>query len=489
MVVIIMNTGTLDTHTPGSDLIEQANFKIMVVDDDPIVLCVLAEVLNKSGYIVDVFNDSREAYKAFDEFVFDLVVADWKMPGLDGLSLIAVFKERCPQLPAILITSYGDAEDVHQALESGLVEAVFHKPFDVRYFIETLSSIVISKGHYQQPSSDSLFETVCDHTAISNTSRVMDNWSDQISRGLYYKEILESITDTVIMVNSEGQIIYFNAGACRMFGFNEQEASDVYLDRLCGIESQVHDIVARFFGLHLPVAEQHEGYFKRIGGDEFYCAFSVSLFDSVYQERSVLLSIKDIDERHIMEQRTSDKAQDLEIIATTDSLTGLYNRLYFDRRLEEEYKRSVRYGSVLSLIMLDFDHFKLINDIFGHQTGDKVLIAAAWELSLGLRETDILSRWGGEEFMVMLPETELETAVTVARRLHFCILDSPTWATLDPELQVTISMGMVSFPWPGQKPSLTEVTTCLDKTLYRAKETGRNKIVVYKHATDSFEDV
>ncbi|MDR2947524.1 MAG: GGDEF domain-containing protein, partial [Candidatus Adiutrix sp.] len=187
--------------------------------------------------------------------------------------------------------------------------------------------------------------------------------------------------------------------------------------------------------------------------------------------------------------RDYEKKRDMETLALTDSLTGLYNRRYFDRRLGEELKRAERYGSPLALIMIDFDHFKEVNDLFGHLVGDEVLVTASRILSRGLRDVDALVRWGGEEFMIIMPETGVETSLKAAVRLHALIGEAQEWRSLAPGLAVTVSMGLVNIPWAEGPLSANQVLSMLDQALYKAKNNGRNQIIRYIAERDAFERV
>ena len=247
-------------------------------------------------------------------------------------------------------------------------------------------------------------------------------------------------------------------------------------------------LLTEFFQPHPPVEEQNEAFFRRADGEEFYAVFSVSLFDPDYQEPAVLLLVKDLNDRHTMERRIVEKNRSLEMMAATDPLTGLYNRRYFDHKLAEEFRRLERYGTSLSLVMVDFDHFKIINDTFGHLAGDKVLSYAARELAACLRDVDTLARWGGEEFMALLPETGADTALAVARRLHARIRGSEKWAAIAGGLTVTASLGVVSLPWKKSRMTPAGAVEVLDRALYQAKRNGRNRIVRYRDDTGGFEE-
>ncbi|ADN02351.1 sensor domain-containing diguanylate cyclase [Spirochaeta thermophila] len=160
----------------------------------------------------------------------------------------------------------------------------------------------------------------------------------------------------------------------------------------------------------------------------------------------------------------------LEILSITDPLTSLFNRRKLQEELTREYQRALRYGSPFSLILIDLDHFKAINDTFGHGKGDEVLKWIAEALRTQLRSTDIVGRWGGEEFLVLCPETRLSEAGLIATKLGNEIArTSPL-----PSYRVTISAGVASF---STGKSLEDLLKEADKKLYRAKESGRNTII------------
>jgi diguanylate cyclase (GGDEF)-like protein/PAS domain S-box-containing protein len=160
---------------------------------------------------------------------------------------------------------------------------------------------------------------------------------------------------------------------------------------------------------------------------------------------------------------------ELEFRATYDPLTGAVNRLAFEQYLEVEQNRTERYGEPSCLVMFDIDHFKPINDTYGHQAGDGVLATLAQRVQERLRASDILGRWGGEEFMVLLPKTGRPGGLRVAETLRRAVAGT-TFPTVG---RVTISLGVAEL---RSDESFTELLMRVDDAMYAAKEGGRNRV-------------
>ena len=166
----------------------------------------------------------------------------------------------------------------------------------------------------------------------------------------------------------------------------------------------------------------------------------------------------------------------LQTLSVTDALTGVPNRRYWDLRLAEEIARAQRYRYPLAVLMVDIDHFKRVNDTYGHQVGDVALQQVASRLRSNLRRTDVLARYGGEEFGVLAPQTSLEAAKVLAERLRHAIASEPVQVNSDLSISLTISVGVAVFPEHGQNES--DLVAAADAALYRAKEEGRNCVRV-----------
>ncbi|MCT7584901.1 sensor domain-containing diguanylate cyclase [Aliarcobacter butzleri] len=178
-----------------------------------------------------------------------------------------------------------------------------------------------------------------------------------------------------------------------------------------------------------------------------------------------------------VKQRTEEllvKNAELLRLSITDNLTKLYNRVKLDKSLQEEMNRSLRYNTNFSIILLDIDYFKKVNDNFGHQVGDEVLIESAQVLSKNIRNVDILGRWGGEEFLVICPETKIEDAIKVASHINVAIKLHKF--TTYPNT-VTMSLGVASFN--KDIKNVDNIILNADKALYQAKEEGRDRVIAF----------
>ena len=216
----------------------------------------------------------------------------------------------------------------------------------------------------------------------------------------------------------------------------------------------------------------------RIGADDFIA--------KPFAEAEILARCAAMLRIKLLQDQLRATRRSLEEQSVTDGLTGLKNRRFFDERLPEEFRRAQRYSDPVSLMMIDLDHFKEVNDRYGHQMGDVVLRDAAAAIKTSVRDPDICSRYGGEEFAVILPKTHLGGALTVAERVWRGLRDRVYRQEVPAvgqaavvEVRVTASVGLAIFP------SRDIVTAELlvkfaDEALYQAKRSGRNNICLYQ---------
>ena len=231
------------------------------------------------------------------------------------------------------------------------------------------------------------------------------------------------------------------------------------------IFDQLHDALN-------PLLNDAESFFEGIGGLEVnrrhdgsrrYVEWRITAMGVRHNDTITLV----LTQRNVTEQM--EKEAQLERLATTDMLTGLVNRAQFDAVLKSEVNRQHRYARPLSLIMLDLDYFKQINDRHGHDVGDQVLVALADLLKCTLRKADCCARWGGEEFMLLAPETSLEQAVRLANKIR----DAIKHTAFPIQGSVTASFGVVEVHSQDSVKSLMER---VDNALYLAKEEGRDQV-------------
>ncbi|MCB1857395.1 MAG: sensor domain-containing diguanylate cyclase [Gammaproteobacteria bacterium] len=168
----------------------------------------------------------------------------------------------------------------------------------------------------------------------------------------------------------------------------------------------------------------------------------------------------------------------LVVSGLTDALTGLHNRRYLDRRLAEETSRAQRYRQPLSCLFIDADHFKRINDLYGHSSGDKVLQELSLRVRECLRNSDIAARYGGEEFALLLPQTNLREAIRLAERIRSRVAEQTMHLGDGKTLSVTVSIGVSELREPVAADG-QELLTTADLALYEAKHQGRNRVSSY----------
>ena len=278
--------------------------------------------------------------------------------------------------------------------------------------------------------------------------------------------LIENMTDGVIVIDAQNRLVDINPAAEQVLGLSKKASIGEPVGNLFTAWST---IMEAFYDVRdtqaiVPVGEPPYRYLDlKIS----------SLYGDNHRFLGRLVVWRDI--------TLLKKAQaDLQEQAVRDALTGLYNRRYLDETLERELARAMREGEPISFVMLDIDHFKQINDNFGHNEGDAVLQKLAALLLSHTRVEDIVCRFGGEEFLIVLPGVTSEIAFQVAERWRksFVGLTMP----FEPiEIKVTLSCGISEFPTDGNTKE--GLISAADKALYRAKQTGRNRVVIWHKET------
>lgn len=233
-----------------------------------------------------------------------------------------------------------------------------------------------------------------------------------------------------------------------------------------GLEIKKESQIKSWLSAPLLIGEQHIG---------LLCVISTKLNRFRAHHLEILyfiagLAAKVLENAHLNER--------LKLLATTDGLTEVYNHRTFQEKLEEHFSIARRYKSQLSLILLDIDHFKRFNDTYGHQTGDDVLKLVSKTIKKTMRDVDITCRYGGEEFVIIMPQVNTEAAFTAAERLRKAI-EAASFQFENQELKITISLGISTFP-DGEQVSREDLIAQADAMLYKAKKAGRNQAMAWQ---------
>ncbi|AAZ24563.1 sensor domain-containing diguanylate cyclase [Colwellia psychrerythraea] len=285
-----------------------------------------------------------------------------------------------------------------------------------------------------------------------------------------FEAVVNNAYDGIITIDEQQNVKLFNEAAQSMFGYSEQEIMGQPLTKLLPEKYQAkhHGYVEGFKRSQVdsrPMQTRAAVQGLRKDGSEFAIEVTISKI-RIADNVEFTAVIRDISEKNQL-------LEELILSSRRDPLTELYNRRYFTELLHSEITRSRRFKRGFSLLMLDIDHFKSINDRYGHACGDAALIAFSKAVTNSIREVDTICRWGGEEFLVLLPEIPKVTAMVVAEKIRKNIENLETIYEGD-LIKVTVSIGLEYFS--GDAIEMSSMINKVDQILYRAKDTGRNKI-------------
>jgi len=306
--------------------------------------------------------------------------------------------------------------------------------------------------------------------------------------GDFYKTLLDSIFDAIYAVDVDGRIVYWNESCSRITGYSVEEMlgqryneTTFTYDDTGGHNPGAHNNTGIAIVLKTGMSGTWRGYVQRKNGQRIPIESHVSVMHNqsglvigaveVFRDISAYVSLEDA-HRQVLQ------------VSRKDQLTGLYNRTAINELFKAEIERSRRYNQSLAAIMMDIDHFKRVNDRYGHESGDKVLAKIGSILVSNLRTPDAVGRWGGEEFLIIAPGDDLAAAAQLAERMRKYV-EEITVAGI-PE-QITASFGVAQLQ-PEQ--SQDQLLFMADKALYEAKNTGRNRVSVancVKHLSASLK--
>lgn len=282
------------------------------------------------------------------------------------------------------------------------------------------------------------------------------------------KEITSSMGEGIYVIDKNGNLEFMNAEAENILGWSFEETKNSDLHNLIHIhydEDASECIVKKAYQKGEKNHSEND-FFKRKNGEIFPVSITAAPINVNHDTSGAVVIFRDITERKALEKQLSD-------LALHDKLTGLYNRGSFDDKLDYELARAHRYHRNLSLLMLDIDFFKKVNDTYGHQAGDNVLKEIAHIIKRSVRGSDYAARFGGEEFMVILPETESTKAFELAERIRKTLENKPITISENETIHVTTSIGVAT---SSKGVTAKKLMKSVDQALYKAKNNGRNQV-------------
>lgn len=288
-----------------------------------------------------------------------------------------------------------------------------------------------------------------------------------------------AIVGKAVVDVSTQHILEVNNTLCRMLGYSREALTaktftDITHPEDRNIESE---LFAELIAGHRASGELEKRYIRH-DGQTMHAHIGVALVRSAEgKPRYLVAQLRDITAHKETERRLQEVNQTLERLSLTDSLTGVWNRRHFDQVLAQEFARAQRYGTPLSIAMLDLDRFKRLNDQFGHVAGDRILARIGELLRKQARAADVVARYGGEEFAIVLPHTRESTAYTIAERYRQAIAGH-RWK----HQPVTVSAGVATLD--AAMATQRELVARADQALYAAKANGRNQTVGHSTHAD-----
>lgn len=285
-----------------------------------------------------------------------------------------------------------------------------------------------------------------------------------------YAAVVQSAYDGIITIDEDQNIKMINEAAKDIFGFSEEEVLGKPLTKLIPQKfRKKHTEYVDGFKKSLVDSRPMQSRASVRGlskkGNEFPIEVTISKIQ-IEDNTEMTAVIRDISEKNKL-------LEELLIASQEDPLTNLYNRRYFSKALVDEIARSKRFNHGFVLMMIDIDHFKKFNDLYSHECGDRVLVSLAENLTATLRATDIICRWGGEEFLILLPEIDLKSGMLTAEKIRVLIEESELIYNGE-ILKTTVSIG-VHYSNP-EDSDLVKMINDVDKAMYKSKTNGRNKV-------------
>ncbi|HSR56500.1 MAG TPA: PleD family two-component system response regulator, partial [Alphaproteobacteria bacterium] len=450
--------------------------RVLVVDDLPTNVKVLEAKLTAEYFTVITATSGQEAIEAAKNDAPDIILLDVMMPEMDGFETCRRLKAdtETAHIPVVMVTALSDIADRVTGLEAGADDFLTKPVNDVTLFarIRSLARIkrAIDEWRMQEETYGQLGVTgqgggldLSDHP--TGTVLVVD--PDEYV-GERVATVLEEDGQTVSCVRTA------DAAMEALPQGYDLVITSLYLEDSDGLRfcSQLRAIEEYRTMPVLLVIEPEE-----VGGlaKGFELGINDYLVRPVDANELKVRVRTQLRQKRYRESLQENYRQSLSL-ALIDDLTGLYNHRYLSVHMDTALRRAVANGKPLSVLMLDIDFFKKVNDTHGHAVGDKVLKELASRMTRSIREFDTAARRGGEEFVVVMPECGIDVAVNVAERLRHLVADQPFCADDGQEIPVTVSIGIAARQEGGD--TAEDLLARSDDALYEAKRNGRNRVEV-----------
>ena len=443
--------------------------RILVVDDLAPNRNLLEVKLAAEYYDVLTASSGEEALEIAETERLDLILMDAMMPGMDGFEACNRIKSN-PALyhvPVVMVTALEEAKDRIRGLEAGADDFIT-KPIDDFNLIARVRSLLRLKM-----TTDQLLS----HTghSVENCRPLLDQIHKRAGRILVIGDEHAQPEKVAGLLNGEHAVL------C------ESDPVTAVRRAKGGVDLIVVSLVAeKFDGLRVCAslrfnAESRDTPILAIGDPDdqprFVRAYDLGVNDTIMRpidEQELRARVKSLLRRKFYADSLRDNFnEDLEMIIS-DPLTGLGNRRYFERQIDPLFDQLERHDKAFSIMVFDIDHFKRVNDILGHDMGDQILKEVAARLVTNMRAIDVVSRYGGEEFMIAMPETTLNEAYIAADRVRAFIAGTPVFVD-GKALQITTSAGVAEVQKGEQ---LRDVFRRADAALYASKRNGRNRVTM-----------
>jgi two-component system cell cycle response regulator len=448
--------------------------RVLVVDDIPANVKLLEAKLGAEYFDVVVASNGLEALEKVASEKPDIVLLDVMMPGMDGFEVCRRIKKdpASAHLPVVMVTALDQLSDRVTGLEAGADDFLTKPVNDVALFARVRSLVrlktMVDELRLRQATGESMgLMDAVDGTETAARSRILIV-EDRATSAQRIAETLERDNDVATVADTTEAVVRAKGGDFDLI------ISSLSMDRQDGLR-----LCATLRSLEstrqTPIlAMVEEGDMKRLVraldiGVNDYLMRPIEASELTARVRTQLRRKRYADRlRHSLQLSLE--------MAITDQLTGLFNRRYMSRHLGTLISSAQTTGKPVSFLILDIDYFKHINDTYGHDVGDEVLREFAGRISANVRGIDLACRYGGEEFVVVMPDTDLTFAYMVAERLRQSVADTPFTIGVAPgQLPVTISVGVTATETKGD--TAEALLRRADQALYRAKRDGRNRVV------------